>query len=111
MEAYMVEVTARLKAIWHEGRIAFLGHVGDGNLHIAIGAGGPEYRKKVEGCVYEPLRGIGGSVSAEHGIGLEKKAWFLITRNAQERARSEEHTSELQSLMRISYAVFCLEKK
>src|SRR3546814_15287419 len=60
MEAYMVEVTARLKAIWHEGRIAFLGHVGDGNLHIAIGAGGPEDREKVEGCVYEPLRGIGG---------------------------------------------------
>src|SRR3546814_6194598 len=30
---------------------------------------------------------------------------------ACERARSEEHTSELQSLMRISYAVFCLKKK
>src|SRR3546814_1268410 len=30
---------------------------------------------------------------------------------AQEIARSEEHTSELQSLMRISYAVFCLKKK
>src|SRR3546814_2737794 len=29
----------------------------------------------------------------------------------QSRARSEEHTSELQSLMRISYAVFCLKKK
>src|SRR3546814_8696789 len=29
----------------------------------------------------------------------------------QELGRSEEHTSELQSLMRISYAVFCLEKK
>src|SRR3546814_6095535 len=29
----------------------------------------------------------------------------------QKRARSEEHTSELQSLMRISYAVFCLKKK
>src|SRR3546814_7249218 len=28
-----------------------------------------------------------------------------------DRARSEEHTSELQSLMRISYAVFCLKKK
>src|SRR3546814_4221937 len=28
-----------------------------------------------------------------------------------ERKRSEEHTSELQSLMRISYAVFCLKKK
>src|SRR3546814_8869863 len=36
-------------------------------------------------------------------------------RNAEEQAdgeqRSEEHTSELQSLMRISYAVFCLKKK
>src|SRR3546814_2902094 len=30
---------------------------------------------------------------------------------APRRARSEEHTSELQSLMRISYAVFCLKKK
>src|SRR3546814_8040661 len=29
----------------------------------------------------------------------------------QSRTRSEEHTSELQSLMRISYAVFCLKKK
>src|SRR3546814_8856737 len=30
---------------------------------------------------------------------------------ARQRGRSEEHTSELQSLMRISYAVFCLKKK
>src|SRR3546814_7809881 len=30
---------------------------------------------------------------------------------SEERKRSEEHTSELQSLMRISYAVFCLKKK
>src|SRR3546814_5256332 len=30
---------------------------------------------------------------------------------SRETARSEEHTSELQSLMRISYAVFCLKKK
>src|SRR3546814_4371839 len=29
----------------------------------------------------------------------------------QDQSRSEEHTSELQSLMRISYAVFCLKKK
>src|SRR3546814_9553830 len=32
-------------------------------------------------------------------------------RDADQHARSEEHTSELQSLMRISYAVFCLKKK
>src|SRR3546814_7225622 len=32
-------------------------------------------------------------------------------RDGAQHARSEEHTSELQSLMRISYAVFCLKKK
>src|SRR3546814_2085347 len=35
----------------------------------------------------------------------------LVTAVSPELARSEEHTSELQSLMRISYAVFCLKKK
>src|SRR3546814_6650062 len=35
----------------------------------------------------------------------------LWVRSTLAEARSEEHTSELQSLMRISYAVFCLKKK
>src|SRR3546814_6513853 len=35
----------------------------------------------------------------------------IIVMSAQNTLRSEEHTSELQSLMRISYAVFCLKKK
>ncbi|KMS58178.1 FAD-binding oxidoreductase [Sphingobium cupriresistens] len=90
MEAYMGEVTQRLKAIWPDGGIAFLGHVGDGNLHIAIGAGTPQDREQVEACVYEPLRPIGGSVSAEHGIGLEKKPWLSITRSPLERGLMRE---------------------
>src|SRR3546814_3477548 len=36
---------------------------------------------------------------------------WLAVMGRQAQARSEEHTSELQSLMRISYAVFCLKKK
>src|SRR3546814_2610831 len=35
----------------------------------------------------------------------------IIGQRVTNKARSEEHTSELQSLMRISYAVFCLKKK
>src|SRR3546814_4229025 len=43
--------------------------------------------------------------------GRDRARW-RPDRPAQDRsARSEEHTSELQSLMRISYAVFCLKKK
>src|SRR3546814_10466437 len=36
---------------------------------------------------------------------------LTFTTRAADEMRSEEHTSELQSLMRISYAVFCLKKK
>src|SRR3546814_2519980 len=45
---------------------------------------------------------------AERGISVDHTT---IYRWVQCYARSEEHTSELQSLMRISYAVFCLKKK
>src|SRR3546814_2286458 len=50
----------------------------------------------------------------------DRSTWLVVTRWRDEAAfdawvsspaRSEEHTSELQSLMRISYAVFCLKKK
>src|SRR3546814_7525066 len=45
-------------------------------------------------------------------LGLENRACFAVGDWADAiSGRSEEHTSELQSLMRISYAVFCLKKK
>src|SRR3546814_4588459 len=49
------------------------------------------------------------------GIGIEHRHAFVGEHRRDGRFthpdRSEEHTSELQSLMRISYAVFCLKKK
>src|SRR3546814_6124858 len=47
------------------------------------------------------------AVGRPSGAGAARAA----TSSAQCNIRSEEHTSELQSLMRISYAVFCLKKK
>src|SRR3546814_4351703 len=44
-------------------------------------------------------------------MGLDHAAFEEALELAKEDKRSEEHTSELQSLMRISYAVFCLKKK
>src|SRR3546814_5905393 len=46
----------------------------------------------------------GGTTGCAH-------AWHGIANAMQVATRSEAHTSELQSLMRISYAVFCLKKK
>src|SRR3546814_3126532 len=55
-----------------------------------------------------PFR-VSGEGLAPKGIDTRKMAGLI--RDDQDRTRSEEHTSELQSLMRISYAVFCLKKK
>lgn len=85
MEAYMRETKERFQATWPEGSIAFLGHVGDGNLHIAAGPGVQGASEEVEACVYETLTPYGGSISAEHGIGLEKKPYLALSRTVEER--------------------------
>src|SRR3546814_1355055 len=46
-----------------------------------------------------------------HGAGRCDRARAAAAQRGLSHRRSEEHTSELQSLMRISYAVFCLKKK
>src|SRR3546814_4158643 len=50
-------------------------------------------------------------LQARLGIGRDQIGKFLRLPVGKRLPRSEEHTSELQSLMRISYAVFCLKKK
>src|SRR3546814_5481643 len=52
-----------------------------------------------------------GVVEARRELGLRARVHPGVERRAAPVDRSEEHTSELQSLMRISYAVFCLKKK
>src|SRR3546814_6330951 len=55
----------------------------------------------------------GGDVAGRPGARLHHRHWRSDHRGRTggRGERSEEHTSELQSLMRISYAVFCLKKK
>src|SRR3546814_7858012 len=50
-------------------------------------------------------------ISRLRGLAVKGGPWFGSAGEMVALARSEEHTSELQSLMRISYAVFCLKKK
>jgi FAD/FMN-containing dehydrogenase len=73
------------------------GHLGDGNLHVIAGVGerSPEVRHAVETIVYEPLALIGGSISAEHGIGLQKRAFLPMSRSAAELALMRQLKSAL----------------
>jgi FAD/FMN-containing dehydrogenase len=64
-----------------------MGHIADGNIHFFIKPGQPGTSK--EECdeeVYGPLQEISGTISAEHGIGFEKRDWLTRTRSAEELA-------------------------
>src|SRR3546814_1581385 len=95
--AQKIEQDARQRAEW----TAQAG-VGVNALHRAAG----ELQRVSAGVWWDRLKEW--ITAALIGLGLIFAA-ALAYRWAQE--RSEEHTSELQSLMRISYAVFCLKKK
>ncbi|MCY3859574.1 MAG: FAD-binding oxidoreductase [Gammaproteobacteria bacterium] len=85
MERYVEEVRDNLLNRFGDHQLFTFGHMGDGNLHFAISAGEDESaHHDVNLCVYEPLRPIGGSVSAEHGVGLEKRPYLDVSRNDTE---------------------------
>ena len=84
MEAYVDEVRAALLQRFADAALFAYGHIGDGNLHFSIYPGSARARDAIDEMVYHPLRALQGSVSAEHGIGLEKKAYLGYTRSEAE---------------------------
>lgn len=87
MEAYVDMLEENLKTQWPDaGKLVVFGHLGDGNLHIMITVrdDSPHIRRQVEELVYSPLKAFGGSISAEHGIGLEKKDYLSVSRTPEE---------------------------
>jgi len=57
------------------------GHLGDGNLHYCVKTDNPD---RVAKAVLDCVARTGGSISAEHGIGLEKKAYLHLSRSEAE---------------------------
>src|SRR3546814_3572165 len=126
-DVLLVEVVDRVRILLAEDRHQHVGasdlllarglHVVDRTLQHALEA---ERRLGVAAIVLGQARHRAGdrlfqvaSQSVEVGAGrlqdgLRRR---VVEQREQQVFRSEEHTSELQSLMRISYAVFCLKKK
>jgi FAD/FMN-containing dehydrogenase len=100
MEGYVAEVRHRLSETWPDHHCIVWGHLGDSNLHLWITTGDASAsdRKRVEEIVYSPLSSIGGSVSAEHGIGLEKRDYLSLTRSETEIALMRQLKKTLDPL-------------
>jgi FAD/FMN-containing dehydrogenase len=86
MPGYLDTLRRELPKCAPGARMIVFGHVADGNLHIVVAAGEAHEAtfEAVERCVYESLRPVSGSISAEHGIGLERKAYLGISRSEAE---------------------------
>jgi FAD/FMN-containing dehydrogenase len=86
MQAYVATVCDGFERRWPGCRQWVFGHLGDGNLHVVLSLDdpAPDARADAERIVYPPLRAAGGSVSAEHGIGIEKRAWLEVSRSDAE---------------------------
>jgi len=81
MEAYVGEVYALLGKRLPDSRAFTLGHIADGNLHLFVApCTEGDHHDVINECVYDPLRQYGGSVSAEHGIGMDKIRWLPHSR-------------------------------
>src|SRR3546814_10756074 len=88
---------------WALGAVAFLAAIGlwlGPMLWMALSDGDPAHRTYVQDLLFRQT-----ATRYADPWHHTQPAWYFA------RVRSEEHTSELQSLMRISYAVFCLKKK
>ncbi|WP_304238093.1 FAD-binding oxidoreductase [Jiulongibacter sediminis] len=88
MENYISSIEKQYRSEWDEVHFYAYGHMGDGNLHMYVCCGEDDYktRHRVEEIAFEPLKAIGGSVTAEHGLGLEKKPWVHYCRTPEELA-------------------------
>lgn len=87
MESYVAEIREGFAAKWPDYSLMVFGHLGDGNLHVIPGKfpdASLETRRAVEQIVYGALRKRNGSVSAEHGIGLEKRPYLGWSRSPEE---------------------------
>jgi len=57
--------------------IAGCGHAGDGNVHMAVFQPDPDIRKRIMTDLFRAGIELGGAISGEHGLGREKKGYFL----------------------------------
>lgn len=83
---YVEEVLVQLYRVAAVEKVFAFGHIADGNVHFVVGKENDSQAliNKVNAIIYGPLKALKGSVSAEHGIGLHKKAYLELCRTEEE---------------------------
>ncbi|MEM7106389.1 MAG: FAD-binding oxidoreductase, partial [Bacteroidota bacterium] len=79
---FVEKVTQQLLQLEGVEVVFSFGHIADGNIHLVVGRITSEKTliEKINQTVYEPLTEVYGSISAEHGIGTDKKPYLHLSR-------------------------------
>lgn len=88
---FLRETDAVFKSSYPDFEVVWFGHIGDGNMHVNIlkpkDMPKEEFVKRcrsVDEKVFSVIQKLGGSISAEHGVGLVKKPFLTYTRSREE---------------------------
>ena len=83
---YVDIVSTRIQSDLPDTLVAAFGHLGDNNIHISVlcDENKTTHANIIEKHIYESLVPFGGAISAEHGIGLEKKPYLTLSRSDEE---------------------------
>ena len=82
IQKFVAQLEKEILAFKEVKDILFFGHLGDNNLHAVVIC--HELKEKIKKIFYKIVGEYNGSISAEHGIGLEKKAYLHLSRSKQE---------------------------
>ena len=83
---YVDQAVEKLNAMQGVNAVYTFGHVADGNIHFIVDKSdnSDALRMAINDVVYTPLKSLGGSVSAEHGIGTHKRTYLSLSRTPEE---------------------------
>lgn len=83
LATFIGDLPARVRAVAPDASTWLFGHVGDGNIHVNL-TGIPPEDERADEAVLRAVADLGGSISAEHGIGTAKTRWLHLTRTPGE---------------------------
>ena len=92
LAGFLERVPTVVTAVAPQARVIIYGHVGDGNVHVNVLDADPDDHA-VDDAVLDLALSVGGTVSAEHGIGVAKRDWLV-------RARGADHVAAMRAVKR-----------
>ena len=84
MDSFVTQIQKDLHEMFEGIRLVSFGHIGDGNLHFSASTGKQSDCVLIEDHVFKRATAIGGTITAEHGIGVLKKDWLSDCRSEVE---------------------------